>query len=177
MRGRLPLQSRLDRAERMRDINAAGLDLVKRNEGLRLNAYKDVAGIWTIGYGHTPSGKGRRVSEAEAERLLKADLASAEQAVDAATHDVNTNDNQFSAMVSLAFNIGNAAFRGSSVLREHRAGHYGIAAAFLMWDKSHVNGELVVVPGLHRRRARDGLLELARQCEAAAEQYGSTDGS
>jgi lysozyme len=56
-------------------------------------------------------------------------------------------------MVSLAFNIGSRAFRSSTVLRQHRAGNYAAAAdAFLMWDKDHQDGQLVVVPGLLGRR-------------------------
>jgi len=39
----------------MRHINDAGLALIERNEGLRVAAYRDIAGIWTIGYGHTGS--------------------------------------------------------------------------------------------------------------------------
>jgi lysozyme len=66
--------------------------------------------------------------------------------------DCHWNFNQFDAMVSLAFNIGSRAFRSSTVLRQHRAGNYLAAAAFLLWDKDHQDGQLVVVPGLLRRR-------------------------
>lgn len=149
----------------MRQITDAALDLIKRDEGLRLTAYQDPVGVLTIGYGHTGTGirPGQQITEAEAELLLRGDLRSAQVAVDAVTHDVATTDAQFSAMVSLAFNIGTAAFKGSSVLRKHRAGDYpGAGAAFLMWDKGHVNGQLVVIPGLLRRRNEERLLYLDR---------------
>jgi lysozyme len=146
----------------MRQINQAGLALVKADEGLRLKSYRDVAGIWTIGYGHTPAEEGQSITEAEAEGLLIHDLGSAETAVAAALGPVAATDNQYSAMVSLAFNIGNGAFRGSSVLRMHLAGQPDQAAnAFLLWDKAHVDGELVIVPGLLRRRQEERALYLS----------------
>jgi lysozyme len=104
----------------MRIINAAGLNLIKMFEGLKLDAYQDVAGIWTIGYGHikgvTP---GMHLTPQEASQTLMDDLASAETAVECSikctSSAADTNDNAFSAMVALAFNIGNANFRQSTV--------------------------------------------------------------
>lgn len=145
----------------MRTINAAGLDLIKRNEGVRLVAYQDVAGIWTVGYGHTPASPGQVIDEAEAERLLVNDLNFAAAVVTDATGAVHTTDNQFAAMLSLTFNIGIGGFRGSSVLRYHLAGDYQAAGyAFLLWNKAHVDGALVVVPGLVRRRSEERVLYL-----------------
>jgi lysozyme len=142
-----------------RQIVAAGLDLIKRNEGLRLTAYRDIAGIPTIGFGHCPATMGQTITEDEATALLQADLAWAENAVELATQGIPTTDNQFSAMVSLTFNIGIGFFRTSTVLRKHRAEDYaGAAAAFLLWNKAHVDGELVVVQGLLRRRREESEL-------------------
>ncbi len=146
-----------------RQINEAGLALVRRDEGLKLTAYRDGAGVLTIGYGHTgPSVTlGETITEAQAIVLLEADLGQAQYAVDDRTHDVATTDMQFSAMVSLCFNIGIGAFRTSSVLRFHRLGRTKIAAdSFLLWDKAHVNGKLVVLPGLLRRREEERALYL-----------------
>ncbi len=146
-----------------RSINAAGLDIIKTGEGLRLQAYLDPVGIWTIGYGHTPAQPASVVTQAQANALLIADTAHAAAAVYGATHDVATTDNQFSAMVSLAFNIGVGAFRGSTVLRRHRELAYQEAAdAFLMWNKGHINGGLVVIPGLAKRRAQERELYLMK---------------
>ena len=64
-----------------RRINAAGLKLVQQWEGLKLTAYKDVAGIWTIGYGHTSAAgaplvkPGMTVTKLAASHILQADLA------------------------------------------------------------------------------------------------------
>lgn len=145
-----------------REIDAAGLALIKRFEGLRLEAYQDVAGIWTIGYGHTRGVvPGMTITEAQADQALADDLGGAEAVVDDATADVATGDNQFSAMVSLCFNIGSANFRASTVLREHRAGAFAAAAdAFLMWNKTHVDGVLQEVAGLTDRRTAERALYL-----------------
>ena len=144
-----------------RSINDAGLAIIKKDEGLQLRAYRDVAGIPTIGYGHTPATMGDTISVQEANALLIGDVTHACQAVDGSTHDVPTTDNQFSAMVSLTFNIGVGAFRSSSLLRLHRASAYAAAAnAFLSWDKTHVNGVLKIEPGLLRRRTEESTLYL-----------------
>ncbi len=144
-----------------RTINDVGLNLIKRDEGLRLRAYQDVAGIWTIGYGHTPAARGQVIDQAEADRLLLHDLGAASKGVEGATDAAHTTDNQFSAMVSLTFNIGLGGFRGSTVLRQHRAMKFELAAdAFLMWNKAHVDGKLVPVAGLTRRRGEERMLYL-----------------
>jgi lysozyme len=146
----------------LRDINPAGLALIERFEGLRFEAYQDVAGIWTIGYGHTGDvSPGMTISAEQAQQLLQDDLDAAEGAVGQATADATTNDNQFSAMVSLCYNIGSGNFRDSTVLREHLVGDYQAAAdAFLLWNKATINGALEPVPGLTARRTAERQLYL-----------------
>jgi lysozyme len=145
-----------------REINDDGLALIKRFEGLKLDAYQDVAGIWTIGYGHIRGVQpGMHISEAEAEQALKDDLRGAEAVVDDAIGG-EANLNEFSAMVSLCFNIGAANFRASSVLRHHLEGDRDQAAdAFLMWNKARVHGILQEVKGLTNRRAAERELYLS----------------
>lgn len=147
-----------------RHINPAGLDLVKSMEGLKLQAYQDTGGVWTIGYGHTSEVfPGMVITEAKATDFLRQDLAAAEGFVGEVTGDVATSDAQFSAMVSLVFNIGAGAFKGSTVLRLHRQGNYPAAGnAFLLWDKGHVNGQLVMLKGLLRRRNDERFLYLGQ---------------
>ncbi len=102
-------------------------------EGVRLNAYQDVGGVWTIGYGHTPAFKGGKITKQDAETLLEADLAKFEKAVDDAI-TMPMTQNQFDAMVSLAFNIGAGAFANSSVVRFFNRGKIRDASdAFLLW--------------------------------------------
>jgi lysozyme len=145
-----------------RQINDQGIALIKRYEGVKLDAYQDVAGIWTIGYGHikgvTP---GMHISDDEAEQALQDDLTGTEAAVADATSDADTTDNQFSAMVCFAFNVGTANFRQSTVLKEHLAGNDERAAdAFLMWNKARIKGVLQPVTGLTNRRNAERTLYL-----------------
>lgn len=87
-------------------INQAGIDLIKKYEGLRLSAYQDPIGIWTIGYGHTGGIKhGDICTVAQATAWLLNDISSAEDAVsDAVTSDIN--ENQKAALVSFCYNVG-----------------------------------------------------------------------
>jgi lysozyme len=142
-------------------INPEGLNLVKHFEGLRLVAYLDPVGVWTIGYGHTAGvNPGDRVSAGEAERLLLSDLAHFEAGVDGLV-TVLVNENELSALVALAFNIGLAQFARSSVLKRLNADNRsGAADAFALWNKGRVKGRLVILPGLARRRAAEKALFL-----------------
>jgi lysozyme len=145
-----------------RTINAAGLNLIKSFEGCVLTAYQDVAGIWTIGYGHTRGvTAGMVFTQQQADQALADDLLSTETSVDRAVQAVTTTDNQFAAMVSLTYNIGSGNFASSTVLREQLAGNTQAAAdAFLLWNKATINGVLQVVAGLTRRRTAEQSLYL-----------------
>jgi len=138
------------------------LQLVEDSEGLSLTAYQDPAGVWTIGYGHTPSFSGQSITLGYAQVLLKNDLAHFEMGVTNLTHDVPTSDNQYSAMVDFAYNLGLGALGGSTLLRLHRRGDYLDAAnEFLKWDHAHVDGQLVVLRGLLIRRQKEQMLYLS----------------
>ncbi|HKX36117.1 MAG TPA: lysozyme [Rhizorhapis sp.] len=138
-----------------RTINAAGLALVKAHEGLRLEAYQDTSGIWTIGYGHTRGVKaGDSISAERAEQLLEADLMDAERAV-AALVKVPLTDNQFSALVSFVFNLGEGAFARSTLLRKLNEGGHGLVPACL---KSWIFDNGKVLQGLVKRRAAEAAL-------------------
>lgn len=143
----------------VRSIDAAGLALIKEFEGFQARAYKCPAGVLTIGFGSTgPHVKpGMVITRQQAEELLRKDLARFERGVDALTQDVPTSDNEFSAMISLAFNIGLAGFQKSTVLRQHLQGNrLKAAAAFLLWIK----GGGRKLPGLIRRRNAERKLYL-----------------
>jgi len=140
-------------------INTAGLAIIKEFEGLILLAEQDPAGIWSIGYGHTPAEPGEFITEKQADALLAEDVAKFDAAVSALVVKARTSENQFSAMVCLTYNIGPAAFRRSTLLRFHNAGNFPAAASqFAVWDKAHVDGHLVVLPGLVKRRAAEEAL-------------------
>ncbi|MEL6370909.1 MAG: glycoside hydrolase family protein [Pseudomonadota bacterium] len=142
-------------------ISAVGIELIKRFEGLELESYQDIAGIWTIGYGHTETaGPDQRITEREAEQLLKQDLTPRERAVDDLTN-VSINQNEFDALVSFVYNVGIEAYRGSTARRRlNRGDRLGAADALTWWNKATVNGVLVQVNGLTRRRAAERALFL-----------------
>jgi len=82
-----------------------GIEMIKQLEGFEKEAYKDSKGIWTIGYGHTSGVKqGQKITADQAVAFLKADLATAEAAVN--SKKMGLNQNQFDALVSFTFNCG-----------------------------------------------------------------------
>lgn len=143
------------------NINNQGLDLIKSFEGLELETYIDPVGIPTIGYGHIEDVKtGMVISEGEAENLLRQDVSRFEDAVRRLVK-TDLNENEFSALVSLAFNIGEAAFARSTVLeRLNRNERLGAAEAIEWWNKGRINGELKTLRGLARRRSAEKALFL-----------------
>ena len=136
------------------NVDARGIVLIKSFEGLRLQAYPDPGtggDPWTIGYGHTGPDvyRGLKITEVQAEALLRQDLARFERGVTRLIEDVFTSPSQFNSFVSLAFNVGLGAFQRSSVLRHHRAGNrLRAAASFVLWVKAAGR----TLPGLVRRR-------------------------
>lgn len=141
----------------MMRINNKGLELIKKYEGCRLLAYKCPAGVWTIGYGHTADVKsGMAITKVDAERLLLQDLKRFEEGVEALVK-VPLTSNQFSALVSFAFNCGLAALRSSTLLKKLNVGDLnGAAREILRWDK--VNKK--PVEGLTKRRKEEQKLFL-----------------
>lgn len=138
-------------------------------EGYSAGAYRDIGGVPTIGFGHTGPDVhlGLIWTRDQALAALTTDMATARNAVWNAVADVGTNTDQLAAMTDLAFNIGVTNFRSSSVLRFHRAVQYdGAANAFLLWDKAHVDGQLVEVNGLLRRRHAERLLYLSQDWQS-----------
>lgn len=133
--------------------------------GAALKAYLCPAGVWTIGWGHTSgvNAKSTLRDERQAEALLAGDIMTMKSTVlNACT--VRPNDNQLAAMVSLAFNIGAAAFmERCSVLKLHNRGDAQAAArAFNLWVRATdaKTGKKVQMPGLVSRRSREMALYL-----------------
>lgn len=127
-----------------------GRSLICQFEGLRLTAYRDMVGVWTIGYGHTgPDVKpGLTITQQQADQLLINDLARFERGVNALV-TVKLNQNQFDALVSFAYNLGLGALQNSTLLHLLNDGNYQAAAdQFPRWNRAGGN----VVAGLARRR-------------------------
>lgn len=136
-------------------MNKAGVDLVKKWEGFRDEAYLCPAGVWTIGYGFTKGVKpGDKITEAEAAFRLKRELDEFKSKVLDVLY-VPANENQLAAMTSLAYNIGPGAFKNSSVQRFHNQGDFDSAAnSFLLWNKAAGK----VLAGLVKRREEEAAL-------------------
>jgi lysozyme len=165
----------------MREINQAGIDLIKSFEGIRdgdpstvnLDPYADPVGIYTIEWGHaivwgngflrtsTPNAKAiakqlypNGLTMEQAETLLRNDLHATSLPVEGLVK-VSVTDNQFAALVSFAFNVGVNNLRNSTLLRKLNQGDYeGAALEFAKWNKA--GGK--VLPGLTRRRAAEAML-------------------
>lgn len=119
-------------------------------EGLRLDAYVDAAGVWTIGYGHTKNVRqGDKISEYWAKELLMQDVAEVERQVKAL--GVAKTQGQFDALVSFAFNLGIGNLKRSTLLKCIREGRSmrEIKRQFMRWVVA--GGKRL--KGLERRRA------------------------
>ena len=138
-----------------------GLSLIEANEAYRGVPYKDVAGYWTWGYGHKRADNEpipTYISQSNAIALLRADIVPVEASINASV-TVPLTQNQFDALADFVFNVGVAAFESSTLLRELNSNNYQTAAdQLLIWDKAHVNGQIVVVPGLLSRRQHERML-------------------
>jgi len=140
-------------------INSAGIELIRHYEGFRARAYKCPAGVWTIGYGSTFYANGKKVregdtiTEQDALALLKLVVNDFSAQVKKLLR-VELKDNQFSAVVSLAYNIGVGNFKSSTLLKKLNAKDSSAAEEFTKWVKA--NGK--VLPGLVARRHAERLL-------------------
>ena len=143
----------------MPKLGKMGLRLIRNFEGLRLKAYRDAGGVWTIGYGHTgPDVKpGLVITEKWAEILLKYDVERFERAVAKAVH-VQLTPNQFDALVSFSYNLGAETLRTSLLLKLLNVRDFaGAAAQFERFNKvkrRNRAGDMVwvVLVGLVKRR-------------------------
>ena len=139
--------------------NKAGIEIIKKWEGFRANAYLCPSRVLTIGYGHTSrAGKpkvvrGMRITKIMAEEILRKDLRKYEKGVrDALGSSVKKlNENQFSACVSLCYNIGPGGFARSSIASYIKRGYIIEAAQrFKLYNKG--GRPRRTIRGLVRRR-------------------------
>jgi lysozyme len=149
------------------EINQSGIDLIVKYESFSAKPYLDPVGIPTIGYGSTYYEDGTRVkmsdpsiSKKRAEILFTYVLS--ETIINIKRYlKVKLTSNQFSAIVSLVYNIGIGNFSTSTLLRLLNKGNFsGAADQFLVWNKARVNGKLKVLNGLTKRRAEERALFL-----------------
>jgi GH24 family phage-related lysozyme (muramidase) len=131
----------------------AGLELIKSFEGFRETAARLPDGRWIIGYGHVRTAReGLVIVEKDAEDLLLHDIKPAEEAVSTLVY-APLSQGQYDALVSLAFNISPGQFKDSEVLRALNVGDFISAAnGFDAWRRARINGRVIVVDALVRRR-------------------------
>ena len=142
-------------------VNKQGIQLVKSFEGCFLNAYLCPAKVWTIGYGNTKYQNGTavkqgdKITQEQAEALLSDILAEFSKDVSKLIK-VELNDNQFSALVSFAFNLGVGALSKSTLLKKVNANPNDktIENEFMRW----VSAGGKKLNGLVRRRTAESKL-------------------
>ena len=139
-------------------ISPAGIALIQAHEGLRLTAYRDPVGIWTIGYGSTGGvRRGMTITRDQAVLRLYHDVDDAEATVNNRV-TVPLSQSQFDALASFVFNVGGGAFRKSTLLQKLNAGDYaGASNEFMRWIKAKGR----VLGGLVTRRAAERALFLS----------------
>ena len=127
--------------------------LTETMEGIKLKAYLASAGVPTIGFGHTKGVKmGDVCTLAQAQQWLKEDLKSAVNDVNRLVQ-VKLTQNQFDACVDFVFNLGGTNFAKSTLLKHINDNNFVMAAnEFPKWNKARVNGQLVSLAGLTKRR-------------------------
>ncbi|EGU6732702.1 lysozyme [Salmonella enterica subsp. enterica] len=133
-------------------ISDNGRAFIRAREGVKLAAYQDGGGVWTIGYGHTRGVKqGQVINHEQADEFLNNDLRQVESCISERV-TVALNQNQFDALVSFVFNVGRQAFSDSTLLKKLNEGKYRAAAdQFTRW----VYDNDKFVQGLYNRRVAE----------------------
>jgi lysozyme len=142
------------------DIGRKGEDLIKSFESCKLTAYRDQRGIWTCGWGATGPDISARThwTQDQADARFDKDIEIRVKQLNDFLDGAPTTQDQFDALLSLGYNIGMGALKGSTALRKHIIGdHAGAATAILMWNKT--NGQ--PNKGLTRRREAERKLYLS----------------
>lgn len=142
-----------------------GIDLIKLFEGFSSKAYICPANYLTIGYGHVISDSdpllGASLTEQEGHELLQRDLLRFERGVSSLIK-VPLTQNQFDALVSFAYNLGVNSLQVSTLrMRLNRKEYFDASIEFLRWNKARVNGVLLPLKGLTKRRQAERKLFLS----------------
>ena len=126
------------------------IEHIKKSEACVLQAYQDTAGVWTIGYGHTAGvKKGDRITQYQAERFLREDLAKFEEVANRCKR-ISGSQGKFDAVLDFIYNCGPANFEKSTLKKYIESGRktWEIQEQFLRW----VNAGGVKLGGLVTRR-------------------------
>jgi len=136
-------------------ISKEGIALIKKFEGIELEAYQDSVGVWTIGYGHTKGVKeGDNISLKKAEEMLEEELVEYEGYINNMV-ELGLEQNQFDALVAWVYNLGPTNLRESTLLKVLNQGLFEeVPFEIKRWNKA--GGQ--VLNGLVRRREAEALL-------------------
>lgn len=153
-------------------INNAGLDLIKKYEGCKLNVYLCPAGVKTVGYGHTGNDVnlmsiGQKITQQLADTYLLMDIQKFEKKVDKYDSTYHWTENEFSSLVSFAFNLGSIDQLTNKGLRSKDE----IAEKMLLY----VNANGKPLDGLKRRRAEERALFLSGKSDASISKTETVD--
>lgn len=145
------------------DISTNGYEIIKKFEGFRSTAYLDTGGVWTIGFGTIKYPNGKRVAKGDtctieqAEQWLRNDCQWVDACLDKYV-TVSLTQNQFDALASFTYNVGETAFKNSTLLAKLNKSNY--VAAALQFDRwVYDNGKKI--KGLVNRRAQEKALFLS----------------
>jgi lysozyme len=139
--------------------------LIKKFEGYKLEAYKDSAGIWTIGHGTIMYPDGKKVKENDtitpiyADACLRWEVDTKTKSVAAFVNNVVLSQNQFDALVSFAYNVGVGALQSSTLLKKVRQNPNdpSIRDEFMRWNKvtDPKTKKKIPIHGLTNRRQQE----------------------
>lgn len=167
IKGVMDMQDTTQQLSGVRPVSDATIEMIKEFESFREDAYKDIAGVWTIGYGNTYYQDGSPVKQGDTVTLsegtiLYHDILNEFAAEVNELVRVELNDCQFGALVSLSYNIGINAFKKSTLLRKVNADpdDPAIAKEFIRWIRS--GGR--TVNGLIRRRKKESEFYFSKNC-------------
>ena len=107
---------------------------IKKFEGVRLTAYQDSVGVWTIGFGHTAGvKKGDKITEYQAEQFLREDLKKFEAVADKCKRI--TTQGRYDAILDFIYNLGPAKWNDSTLKKYIESGKatWEIQEQFLRW--------------------------------------------
>ena len=148
------------------NVSATGVNLVKKFEGLHkvkedglVHSYRCPAGKWTIGWGVCKGVRsGMKITKEEANKLLFEELDAHSKAIYRHVN-VPLTQNQFDALTSFIYNLGEGNFKSSTLLKRLNRGLYDeIPEQLMRWNKARVDGKLTPLRGLTRRRSAEAAL-------------------
>ena len=141
-------------------ISDEGIQLIKKFEGCKLEAYQDAVGIWTIAYGRIKEVKeGDTCSQEQAEEWLHEELHEYQSYIEDMV-EVSLLQNQFDALVSWVYNLGPSNLKSSTLLKVLNSGEYkNVPEQIKRWNKA--GGK--VLEGFTRRRNAEALFFEGRE--------------